>query len=143
MEVVRIDAPFVHLAVHQVVLPAKKAKGKKPRVIYLTGLAESILRPLLEKHPTGATFRNSKGKLFNKNPINCAFCRLEKKLGYRIHLGAFRKCYCTEALKNGVNLIALANLMGHSNSAMIAKHYEKLAQDPVFMAEVARRAKGG
>ena len=58
------------------------------------------------------------------------------------HLGAFRKGYATEGLKNGMDTITLANLMGHVNGAMLSRIYAKVQQDPEFMAEAARRAKG-
>jgi integrase len=64
------------------------------------------------------------------------------KLSKRYHLGAFRKGYATEGLKNGVDTITLANLMGHANGAMLSRIYAKVQQDPEFMAEAARRAKG-
>jgi site-specific recombinase XerD len=142
-EIVRIEARFVQLELHRIVFPVKESKGKKARrVIYLTEGGEAILRPLIEKHPTGSVFRNSEGRGWNKNSINCAFCRLEKKLGRKIHLGAFRKGFATEALKNGVDTITLANLMGHANSVMVSKVYAKVQQDPAFMARAAKRARG-
>jgi integrase len=64
------------------------------------------------------------------------------ELSKRYHLGAFRKGYATEGLKNGVDTITLANLMGHVNGAMLSRIYAKVQQDPDFMAESARRAKG-
>jgi integrase len=64
------------------------------------------------------------------------------ELSKRYHLGAFRKGYATEGLKNGVDTITLANLMGHVNGAMLSRIYAKVQQDPEFMAESARRAKG-
>jgi integrase len=64
------------------------------------------------------------------------------ELSKSYHLGAFRKGYATEGLKNGVDTITLANLMGHVNGAMLSRIYAKVQQDPEFMAESARRAKG-
>jgi integrase len=64
------------------------------------------------------------------------------ELSRKYHLGAFRKGYATEGLKNGVDTITLANLMGHVNGSMLSRIYAKVQQDPAFMAESARRAKG-
>ena len=58
------------------------------------------------------------------------------------HLGAFRKGYATEALKNGVDTVTVAHLLGHADASMISRVYAKVQQDPRFMAEAARRAKG-
>jgi len=37
----------------------------------------------------------------------------------------------------------MANLLGHSNGAMLSRIYAKVQQDPAFMAESAKKAKGG
>ena len=86
---------------NRVVFPPKEAKGKKHhRVIYLATerLARSsggCARPI----PDGPMLRNSAGKPWTKDSINCAFCRLKKKLGTKFHMGAFRKGFATEALE--------------------------------------------
>ena len=69
------------------------------------------------------------------------FCRLEKKVGRKYHLGAFRKGFATEALKNGVDVVGLAHLMGHRDPSMIAKVYGRVEQDPEYMAALAEKAK--
>lgn len=69
--------------------------------------------------------------------------RIALEHGPELHLGAFRKGYCTEALKNGVDTVTVANLMGHGNAVMVSRVYAKVQQDPAFMAEAARRARGG
>jgi integrase len=68
---------------------------------------------------------------------------LAREHGTKYHLGAFRKGYATEALKNGVDTVTVAHLLGHSDASMVSRVYAKVQQDPKFMAEAARRAKGG
>lgn len=51
-----------------------------------------------------------------------------------------RHSYCQRALKNGVDPITLAELMGHSSAAMIMRIYQHLAQDKSHMADAAKRA---
>jgi integrase len=138
-----VEARHDDFALKRVVFPPREAKGRKRhRVVYLTDAAAEILRPLAEARPEGALFRNSEGRPWTKDAINCAFCRLEKKLGRKLHLGALRKGYCTEALKNGVDTHTLAHLMGHADAVMISRVYARVQADPRFMAEAARRAKG-
>ena len=72
-----------------------------------------------------------------------AFCRLQKKLGRKVHLGAFRKSWATEALKNGVDPVTAAHLLGHRDTSMIARTYAKVQQDPQYMRDAMKRAKGG
>jgi integrase len=67
---------------------------------------------------------------------------LAREYGTKYHLGAFRKGYATEALKNGVDTVTVAHLLGHSDAGMVSRVYAKVQQDPKFMAEAARRAKG-
>ena len=63
--------------------------------------------------------------------------------GQKLHLGAFRKSFATEALKNGVDPVTASHLLGHSNTNMLAKVYARLAQDPKYLREAAKRRKGG
>lgn len=142
-EVRVIEAGHVRFDEGRVVVPRPQAKGKRTvRVIYLTAEATGLVRPLCQRHPTGPVFRNSEGNPWTKDAINCAFTRLERKMGRRLHLGAFRKGWATEALKNGVDVITTAHLMGHANSNMLARHYAKMQADPKFMGEAAKRARG-
>lgn len=67
---------------------------------------------------------------------------LAREHGTKYHLGAFRKGYATEALKNGVDTVTVAHLLGHADASMVSRVYAKVQQDPKFMAEAARRAKG-
>jgi integrase len=141
-EVRAIEARHVDFSNARIVFPPKESKGKKAhRIVYLTAEAAAMLLPLVESRPTGTLFRNSEGNAWTKDAVNCAFCRLEKKIGRKLHLGAFRKGYATEGLKAGVDTITMSHLLGHSSPVMLAKVYAKVQQDPVFMAAAAERAK--
>lgn len=144
-ELRKIEARFCDAANHRIVFPPSEAKGKKRhRVIYLgSDRARAIVAEQAARIPSGPILRNSDGKPWTKDSINCAFCRLKKKLGRKLHLGAWRKGFCTEALKNGVDVLTVAHLMGHSNGVMVARVYGKVQQDPVHMANAARKATGG
>jgi integrase len=139
-----IEARHVDLKLGRIIFPPRESKGRKRfRVIYLTARAMEILNPLCEQHPHGTILRNCKDKPWNKDLINCAFRRLEARLGVKYHLGAFRKGYATEGLKNGLDTLTVAHLLGHSNGVMVSKVYGHVQQDPVYMAASARKAKGG
>lgn len=195
-EIRAIESRHVDLANRRIVFPRKESKGKKAmRVVYLTDDAIAILRPRLEGGPAHA-FRNSKGRPWTAEAVNCAFCRLQVEMGTRelaasgrlpmrpklpkkgvvgpdrfhaartayrgdllrwkaqvnrlardvgqkFHMGAFRKGYTTEALKNGLDTVTVAHLLGHKDAVMVSRVYAKVQQDPEFMAAAARRAKGG
>ena len=122
--------------------PPKQAKGKKYyRTIYLTEQACKIVARLAEANPDGPLLLNSEGNPWTKDAINCAFGRLEKKLGKKYHIGAFRKGYATEALKAGVDTVTVAHLLGHRDPSMVSKVYGQVQQDPEHMAKSATRAK--
>jgi integrase len=142
-EIVKIEARFLDRENRRVVMPPSEAKGKKyHRVIYLgSDRAFEIVSRLAEERPSGPLLLNSEGRPWNKDSINCAFCRLKKKLGRKLHLGAWRKGYATEALKAGVDVIGLAHLMGHRDPTMLSRVYAKVQQDPEYMAGLARKAK--
>ena len=142
-EVRAVEARHLDFQHGRIIFPPKEAKGKKlPRVVYLTPEAEAIVRRLAEKWPDGAIFRNADGKPWTRFAINCAFIRLEKKIGRKVHLGAFRKSWATEALKNGTDPITAAFLLGHSNTNMLARTYAKIQQNPEYMRNAMKRAKG-
>jgi len=140
-----IEARHVDLEGGRIVFPPGEAKGKKRhRVIYLgTGKAREIVGRLVSANAHGTILRNSLGNPWTKDSINCAFCRLKKTIGKKFHMGAFRKGFVTQALKNGVDTVTLAHLVGHSDAGMISRGYGHVQQDPTFMAEAAKRAKGG
>lgn len=64
------------------VFQVKESKGRKqPRVVYLSPYAESVTRRLAEKFPTGPLFRNRDGKKLTTDAVNCAFARLQVRMG--------------------------------------------------------------
>jgi integrase len=72
------------------VFPPKEAKGNKWRVVYLSEAALEIVRRLNDEHPEGPIFRNTHGVPWDPFAVNCAFCRLRKKLGKKYCLYNFR-----------------------------------------------------
>jgi integrase len=138
-----IERRHVDLEGGRIVFPPGESKGKKKhRVIYLgTDKAREIVGRLTAANPDGTILRNSAGRPWTKDSINCAFCRLKGKTGTKFHMGAFRKGFVTEALKNGVDTVTLAHLVGHADSGMISRVYGRVQQDPEFMAAAARRAR--
>jgi integrase len=76
------EARHVDLANARLVLPADEAKGEQwPRIVYLTDSAMAIVRRLMLKFPTGPLFRNSAGRPWSTYAVNCAFSRLQVRMG--------------------------------------------------------------
>jgi len=71
---------------------------------------------------------------------SCRFCRLRKKIREKYCLYDFRHSFVTRALKNGVDPVTLAHLVGHVDTAMIARVYANLTHDPKFLHASMRKA---
>tara|TARA_R110002111_G_scaffold15154_2_gene40178 strand:- start:437 stop:1438 length:1002 start_codon:yes stop_codon:yes gene_type:complete len=133
-----------HLNNDLVIFPAEESKGEEePRVIYLVDRAKEILERLAETHPSGALFRNSKGRAWTKDSIKCRLTRISKKVGFRVIAYGARHSFATGALTSGgVDPISLAHLMGHRDISMVAKVYSHIAKNPDFLRTQAARALG-
>lgn len=144
-----IEAKHCDLPARRVVIPASQAKGKRfPRVIYFTDALAPLVARLCAVHPSGPIFRNSGGERWVKDAINCRLRRLRAKLKEHdtpvegLCATAFRHGFATEALKNGVDPVTVSILMGHSDASQVARTYQHLAADPVFLANALLRTKG-
>lgn len=126
------------------ILPPSNNKTRKAeRVIILTDRATEILRQRVESVESGILFLNTRGRPWTKNSINCRFHRLKKKLGSAdICAYGIRHSYATEGLKNDVDPVSLAMLMGHSDPSMVATTYQHLAQNHAHLRRQADRARG-
>ena len=84
-ESLRVEARHVDLANQRWVFPKNESKNKKvARVVYLTDAAAEIIRRLVKRHPTGRLFRNVNGKPWTTAAVNCAFIRIQVRIGLRI-----------------------------------------------------------
>lgn len=126
------------------VLPPSNNKTRKSeRVIILTERAADILRGRMSSHDGSIVFLNTRGRPWTKDSINCRFHRLKKKTGNQfICAYGIRHSYATEGLKNDVDPVSLAMLMGHSDPSMVATTYQHLAQNHGHLRRQAERAKG-
>jgi integrase len=123
------------------IFPASEAKGARlPRIVYLTPAALAITVRLAAKYPNGPLFRNSEGRGWTADAINCRFGRLRKKLGIKACLYTLRHTWATKMLMRGVDSITVAALMGHTDPTMLARHYAHVGRSPEYLLEQAKRA---
>ena len=81
-ESLRIEIRHIDLPNQRWVLPRSEAKGKQaPRVVYLSDKAIEITRRLIGDRTAGRLFLNSKGKPWTTNAVNCAFQRIQHRMG--------------------------------------------------------------
>lgn len=136
-----LEARHVHLDSSVCLMRSDESKKEKPRAIFLTEETKEILKRLIEKYPTGKLFKNRRGNPWTKDSVKCRLTRISKKVGFRVIAYGTRHSYATEGLTNGVDSIVLAQLMGHSNTNMIANVYSHLSRNPQFLLEQATRVK--
>lgn len=81
-ESLRVEARHVDLANRRCVIPKSESKTKKRvRVVYLTDTAFEITRRLAFQLPEGKLFRNSNGKAWTTDAVNCAFQAIRQRMG--------------------------------------------------------------
>lgn len=80
-ESLRVEVRHVELENSRWVFPDSEGKGKIGRVVYLTDAAAQITGRWMGRFPGGALFRNSQGKRWTTTAVNCAFIRLQQKMG--------------------------------------------------------------
>lgn len=132
-EVARVSAENVNLELGLWVFFDHKTVKKtgKPRVVYLTPVMVELTKRLLGKHLTGPLFRGPRnGKPFTRNGIRCRFRRLREKLPHLkgVISYTYRHSFVTDALENGVGVVEVAELLGHTGTEMVMRHYQHLSE---------------
>jgi integrase len=140
-EITKVEARHVDLKNGRWVFPVEESKGKaKSRIVYLSKAALATTKRLLAKHPTGPLFRRPCGEPWSRHDVSQFFGRLKKKLGIHYRLYDLRHSFITNGLKNGVDPIMMANLVGHKDLKMIHTIYSHVSQDTKHMREAAMKA---
>jgi integrase len=144
-EVARVTAAHVNLELGVWVFADHKTVKKtgKPRIVYLTPGMVELTRRLMAEHPEGPLFRTPRGgRPFTRNSIRCRFRRLRQKLPLLKGLiaYAYRHSFATDALVNGVGIAQVAELLGHTSTEMVMRHYSHIAGKIDHMREAAMRA---
>ena len=81
-ESLRVEARHVDLQNSRWVFPTSEAKGERvPRVVYLTDKALLITKRLMRQYPDGTLFRNSAGRPWTVDAVNCGFDRIRQRMG--------------------------------------------------------------
>jgi len=123
------------------IVPRTLAKGKKEeRHILLDDVALAICKRLAEKHPEGALFRNTRGRPWTKDAVNCRFQRLKAKLPFHASAYVARHTFITDGLINGVGESAMAELAGHKDKRMILSVYSQVSKRSDHLRDALKKA---
>jgi integrase/recombinase XerC len=120
------------------------SKTGRPLVVYMTPCMDTLTRILARYRPAGPLFLNAKGKPWTKDTINYAFTKLRKRLGLPKELlpYSFRHTFTTNALLKGIGIAAAAELLGHTDTSMVSRHYGHLDQHQKHLRDSLRKVRG-
>lgn len=137
---------WISLAEHK----TSHREDSKPRIIALPPAIVDLLIALRERlndYLPGLEpehiFRNSKGQPWTRNAIGLRMARLKKRtnLPADAKLYGCRHAFATGAIRAGVAIKDLADLMGHASTQM-TEHYLHTEGDHARLAELAGKAVG-
>jgi len=127
------------------VIPPAEAKGgpkgaTEDRVILLNDRALEIIKRLSLKHPEGKLLRNSRGIAWTKSAFNQRCIKLSNSLGFHVCPYAIRHTFATDAIIRGVDIVTIAELMGHKDLTMLKRIYQHVRKRSDHMRESLRKA---
>jgi integrase len=121
--------------------PKEEAKGgREARVVLLNDRAFEITQRLALKYPEGPLFRNQRGNPWKKVALLNRCHRLREKLHFHICPYAIRHTFATDAIVRGVDLVTIAQLMGHKNLEMLQRIYQHVRKRSDHLREGLRKA---
>lgn len=144
-EVARLEARHISWEAKCWTLAEHKTAARgRVRTVYMPDSVIPLVRTLAENRPTGPIFLNTKGEPWVKTGWRQAMARAQQKLGLdrRPLTSGYRHTFATDALESGVPDTHVAELLGHSSTAMVSKHYGHLAAKSRVLRESLGRFRG-
>ena len=144
-EVSAVEAKHVNLQIGAWVMPGKTtSRTGNLRVIYMTPRLAEITERQMVRHPEGPIFRNADGNPWNRQAVNCRFRRKRNRkndpIPRDITAYLYRGTWTTDALENEVPVATVAELLGHTGTAMVMKHYSRLRQKRDYLRNAMGQA---
>lgn len=132
-EFVRLNVGDVEMKTGAVTI--RQGKGNKDRVTFLgTKARKALLRYLVERTSIGPDdalwLSNTTGERLSAHGLRCMLRRLGKKAGIeKCNPHTFRRTFALWCLRNGMNIYALQQLMGHSDLTILRRYLALVEKD--------------
>ncbi|MHC5544325.1 tyrosine-type recombinase/integrase, partial [Singulisphaera rosea] len=144
-EAIKVTAADVDFELGVWVIKGKTTRRTgKDRVVYMNTTLIEVTRRLAAKNPSGPIFRYEDGNPWTLQAINCRFrrkkVRKSDRLDGNVTAYVYRHSFATDALEKGVPDATVAELMGHSGTAILHKHYSKLREKREHLRKAAEQA---
>lgn len=94
------------------------------RTILLNDVAFEITERLAARNPEGPMFRNGKGRPWTKNALDERCRRLRTKVDFYVTPYTIRHTFATDSIIREVDLVSVAELMGHKDLRMLSQIYQ-------------------
>jgi integrase len=117
------------------------AKGRA-RVLYFNSAALAILGRQRDRYGSGLLFRTRAGGAYRPKGLVQQMQRMSKRAGVRAIAYGERHGFATRALCAGVPDAVVAELLGHTSTAMVSKNYGHLGAQSRVLREAAERVAG-
>lgn len=112
-------------------------KTKRKLIVRPTPCLATLTKILVAARPTGNLFLTSQGKAWTKDGIVRRLSRMALKLKIEgVTAYSYRHTFATDSLIAGVDIVQVAELLNHSDIAMVSKVYGHIGQ----FGEPLRRA---
>lgn len=144
-ELMRLEARHIDFSSGVATMEGKTTgRTRRPRVIHI-GAVAGLLARLARERPSGPLLLNSKGTPWTRHTLAHRFKRLRDRLGMGKEATAkgFRHGFATDGLEGGVPLATMAELMGHTSTKMLERHYSKLRQRAEHLRDAAAKVRPG
>jgi integrase len=127
-EVCKVEAQHFDATSGVWLLHEHKTDGSgKTRVILLPPAVVNLCKVLVQKYPAGHLFRDTKGKPLTPDRLRNWIFKTRRRLGLgRVIAYGYRHGLATDALAAGVPDAQVAELLGHTGTTMLHKHYSHL-----------------
>ncbi len=118
----------------------KSAHRGKARTLYFSDAAKVILDRHRERYKSGALFRTRYGNPYRNGQLVRIMLGVSAEVGFRVCMYAMRHTFATNALAAGVSDAVVAELLGHTGTGMVTRHYGHLSQRSQVLRAAVERA---